>query len=34
MEFSPKMEWKRQNKTYQILEAAEKGGYGVVAAIA
>ncbi|KUI70544.1 Putative fructose-bisphosphate aldolase [Cytospora mali] len=28
------MEWKRQNKTYQILEAAEKGGYGVVAAIA
>ncbi|KUI61483.1 Putative fructose-bisphosphate aldolase [Cytospora mali] len=28
------MEWKRQNKTCQILEAAEKGGYGVVAAIA
>ncbi|GAM83040.1 hypothetical protein ANO11243_010260 [Dothideomycetidae sp. 11243] len=28
------MEWKAQNKTYQILEAAEKGGYGVIAAIA
>lgn len=31
---SAEMEWKKQNKTYQILEAAEKGGYGVVAAIA
>ncbi|KAI1262805.1 ketose-bisphosphate aldolase [Xylariaceae sp. FL1019] len=28
------MEWKRDNKTYQILSAAEKGGYGVVAPIA
>lgn len=28
------MEWKKDNKTYQILEAAEKGGYGVVAPIA
>ncbi|KAF2147906.1 aldolase [Myriangium duriaei CBS 260.36] len=28
------MEWKKYNPTYQILEAAEKGGYGVVAAIA
>ncbi|TVY38111.1 putative fructose-bisphosphate aldolase [Lachnellula occidentalis] len=28
------MEWKKQNKTYQILTAAEKGGYGVVAPIA
>lgn len=27
-------DWKRNNKTVQILEAAEKGGYGVVAAIA
>ncbi|KAK6206474.1 hypothetical protein LQW54_007767 [Pestalotiopsis sp. IQ-011] len=26
--------WKRNNKTIQILEAAENGGYGVVAAIA
>ncbi|KAI1638791.1 ketose-bisphosphate aldolase [Biscogniauxia mediterranea] len=28
------MEWKKGNKTYQILTAAEKGGYGVVAPIA
>ncbi|KAL2287898.1 hypothetical protein FJTKL_04685 [Diaporthe vaccinii] len=28
------MEWKQQNKTYQILKAAEEGGYGVLAAIA
>ncbi|KAI1362308.1 ketose-bisphosphate aldolase [Xylaria arbuscula] len=28
------MEWKKDNKTYQILSAAEKGGYGVVAPIA
>ncbi|KAI0020722.1 ketose-bisphosphate aldolase [Xylariomycetidae sp. FL0641] len=28
------MEWKKDNKTYQILTAAEKGGYGVVAPIA
>jgi len=28
------MEWKKDNKTYQILKAAEEGGYGVVAAIA
>jgi hypothetical protein len=28
------MEWKKNNKTYQILTAAEKGGYGVVAPIA
>ncbi|KAF3769749.1 aldolase [Cryphonectria parasitica EP155] len=28
------MEWKKQNKTYQILKAADDGGYGVVAAIA
>ncbi|KAI1495520.1 ketose-bisphosphate aldolase [Biscogniauxia marginata] len=28
------MEWKEDNKTYQILTAAEKGGYGVVAPIA
>jgi fructose-bisphosphate aldolase class II len=28
------MEWKKDNKTYQILGAAEKGGYGVVAPIA
>ncbi|AEO63161.1 2cc48209-6a9d-4688-ac90-bf2f3de5d364 [Thermothielavioides terrestris] len=28
------MEWKAQNKTHQILTAAEKGGYGVVAPIA
>ncbi|KAG9567075.1 aldolase, partial [Aureobasidium melanogenum] len=28
------MEWKQNNKTYQILQAAEDGGYGVVAAIA
>lgn len=27
-------DWKRNNKTVQILEAAEKGRYGVVAAIA
>lgn len=32
--YSAEMEWKKQNKTYQILEAAEKGQYGVVAAIA
>lgn len=31
---SIKMEWKKDNKTYQILQDAEKGGYGVVAAIA
>ena len=29
-----KMEWKKQNKTLQILIAAEKGKYGVVAPIA
>ncbi|KAK7432822.1 hypothetical protein QQZ08_000685 [Neonectria magnoliae] len=28
------MSWKEQNKTYQILKAAEEGGYGVIAAIA
>ncbi|KKY39108.1 putative fructose-bisphosphate aldolase [Diaporthe ampelina] len=28
------MEWKQQNRTYQILKAAEEGGYGVLAAIA
>ncbi|KAH6657056.1 ketose-bisphosphate aldolase [Truncatella angustata] len=28
------MEWKKENKTYKILTAAEKGGYGVVAPIA
>ncbi|PSR83205.1 fructose-bisphosphate aldolase [Coniella lustricola] len=28
------MEWKKENKTYQILKAADEGGYGVVAAIA
>jgi len=28
------MEWKKDNKTYQILKAAEEGNYGVVAAIA
>ena len=28
------MSWKENNKTYQILKAAEEGGYGVVAAIA
>ncbi|ORY54844.1 ketose-bisphosphate aldolase [Pseudomassariella vexata] len=28
------MDWKKNNKTYQILTAAEKGGYGVVAPIA
>jgi hypothetical protein len=28
------MEWKKDNKTLQILTAAEKGGYGVVAPIA
>ncbi|KAI1487983.1 ketose-bisphosphate aldolase [Biscogniauxia mediterranea] len=28
------MEWKKDNKTYQILTAAEEGGYGVVAPIA
>ncbi|KAH8682132.1 ketose-bisphosphate aldolase [Xylariales sp. PMI_506] len=28
------MDWKKDNKTYQILAAAEKGGYGVVAPIA
>ncbi|KAI5917293.1 ketose-bisphosphate aldolase [Camillea tinctor] len=28
------MEWKKDNKTYQILKAAEEGGYGVVAPIA
>ena len=28
------MDWKSNNKTYQILKAAEDGGYGVVAAIA
>ncbi|KAL1854957.1 hypothetical protein VTK73DRAFT_8630 [Phialemonium thermophilum] len=28
------MSWKESNKTYQILKAAEEGGYGVVAAIA
>ncbi|KAJ3580491.1 hypothetical protein NPX13_g90 [Xylaria arbuscula] len=28
------MEWKKDNKTYQILSAAEKGDYGVVAPIA
>lgn len=28
------MEWKKDNKTYKILEAAEEGGYGVVAPIA
>ncbi|KAF3008214.1 hypothetical protein E8E14_009185 [Neopestalotiopsis sp. 37M] len=27
-------DWKKSNKTIQILEAAEKGGYGVIAAIA
>ncbi|ETS81511.1 hypothetical protein PFICI_06513 [Pestalotiopsis fici W106-1] len=27
-------DWKKLNKTIQILEAAEKGGYGVIAAIA
>lgn len=28
------MEWKKDNATYKILSAAEKGGYGVVAPIA
>jgi hypothetical protein len=28
------MEWKKNNKTLQILTAAEKGQYGVVAPIA
>ncbi|KAI1334050.1 ketose-bisphosphate aldolase [Xylariaceae sp. FL0016] len=28
------MEWKKDNKTFQILKAAENGGYGVVAPIA
>lgn len=28
------MEWKKDNKTYQILKAAEDGGYGVLAPIA
>ncbi|KAJ9133456.1 Tagatose-diphosphate aldolase [Pleurostoma richardsiae] len=28
------MDWKDSNKTFQILKAAEEGGYGVVAAIA
>lgn len=28
------MEWKKKNRTYQILQAAERGGYGVIAAIA
>ncbi|KAI5464018.1 ketose-bisphosphate aldolase [Mariannaea sp. PMI_226] len=28
------MSWKENNNTYQILKAAEEGGYGVVAAIA
>jgi fructose-bisphosphate aldolase class II len=28
------MEWKKTNKTLQILTAAEKGQYGVVAPIA
>ncbi|CAJ2507400.1 Uu.00g085860.m01.CDS01 [Anthostomella pinea] len=28
------MEWKKDNRTYKILEDAEKGGYGVVAPIA
>jgi hypothetical protein len=27
-------DWKQNNKTFQILQAAEKGGYGVVAPIA
>lgn len=27
------MSWKEQNKTNSILTAAEKGGYGVLAAI-
>jgi fructose-bisphosphate aldolase class II len=28
------MNWKKNNKTYQILKAAEEGKYGVVAPIA
>lgn len=28
------MDWKKNNKTYQILKAAEDGNYGVVAPIA
>lgn len=28
------MTWQQENKTYQILKAAEEGKYGVVAAIA
>jgi hypothetical protein len=31
---SNNMEWKKNNKTLQILTAAEKGQYGVVAPIA
>jgi fructose-bisphosphate aldolase class II len=31
---APPRNWKAINKTNQILEAAEKGGYGVIAAIA
>lgn len=31
---SPLTNWKTHNKSIQILEAAEKGGYGVIAAIA
>lgn len=29
-----KMAWRSTNKTLQILEAAEKGRYGILAAIA
>jgi hypothetical protein len=32
--FQRKMEWKKNNKTLQVLTAAEKGQYGVVAPIA
>jgi len=28
------MDWEKNNKTYQILKAAEEGKYGVVAPIA
>jgi len=31
---APPANWKENNKSNQILEAAEKGGYGVIAAIA
>lgn len=34
MQYQPfMMSWKEQNKTNSILTAAEKGGYGVLAAI-